>query len=106
MAQTAPSPATTAIGWPFSRTARIFPVARSRRRSLDCSLHATQAALRSRASVIVGQYGPAAAHVGYGCAPGRAPATAAASVANHMAGSWRNVALSLGQRSLGSGHGC
>ena len=43
----------------------------STRITRDCSLHATQADLPCKASVIVGQYGPAAAQTFSARAPGK-----------------------------------
>ena len=60
-AQTAPSPATTAIGSPASRTVWSRPDGSRLRTTRDCSLQATQAVPLLIASVCVGQYGPAPA---------------------------------------------
>src|SRR5919198_4942771 len=67
-------PARTAIAGPPSRTDLIlFPVLVLTRTTRDCSLHATHADEPLRASVIVGQYGPAPAQTLTARAPGRPP---------------------------------
>jgi len=77
-AQTDPNPDATAMTGVRSRSDLVvLPVVVFTRMTRDCSLHAIHAESPENASVIVGQYGPAAAQILMACAPGRPPAALA-----------------------------